>query len=41
MDIRLLGRICIIGSLIAMADGVRLVVSGHQDIPGVRDLDTL
>lgn len=41
MSIRLLGSLCIIASLIAMADGARLVATGHQDIPGVRDLDTI
>ena len=41
MNTRLLGWLCIIGSLIAIADGLRLVISGHQDIAGVRELDTL
>jgi len=41
MDTRLLGRLCIIASLIAAIDGVRLVLTGHRDIPGFRDLDTI
>ena len=41
MDTRSLGRFCIIASLIAAVDGVRLVLTSHQDIPGFRDLDTI
>ena len=41
MNTRLLGRLCIIGSLIAVADGIRLVLTGHQDVPGFRHLDTI
>ncbi len=37
----MLGRLCIIGSLIAVADGIRLVLTGHQDVPGFRHLDTI
>jgi hypothetical protein len=35
---RLLGTLCVVGSAICMANAVRLVVTGHLDIPGFRDL---
>ena len=41
MDIRLLGKLCIVFSGIAIVDGIRLVLIGHEDTVGFRDLDTL
>jgi len=41
MNTRLLGRLSIIASAIMMANGVRLVVTGHQDTPGFLNLDTI
>ena len=41
MNTRLLGSLCIIGSLIAIADGVRNVIIGHQSVAGVRHFDTI
>ena len=41
MNTRLLGRLSIIASTVMLANGVRLVVTGHQDIPGFLDLDTI
>jgi hypothetical protein len=38
MNSRVLGWLCILGSLIGMADGARLAVTGHLDIPGFRDV---
>ena len=41
LDSRGLGFACVVGSSIAVADGVRLIVTRHQDIPGFRDIDTV
>lgn len=41
MNTRLLGLFGIVGSLIQVGDGLRLVVTGHKDIPGFRHLDTV
>ena len=38
---RSLGTLCIIGSLIGIADGVRLVILGRQLTPGIQTLDTM
>jgi hypothetical protein len=40
MNSRLLGTLCIAGSLIAMADGIRLVMLGRQLPPGLQQLDS-
>ena len=36
---RTLGLACMVGSSIALVDGLRLVATGHKDIPGFRDID--
>ncbi len=41
MNSRTLGLACMVGSGVAALDGVRLILSRHQDIPGFRDVDTL
>ena len=41
MNTRMLGRLAIIASAVMIANGVRLVVTGHQDIPGFLHLDTI
>ena len=41
MNTRLFAIICVIGSFVAIADGLRLVGTGHQDISGYRHLDTI
>jgi hypothetical protein len=38
MNSRVLGWLCVVGSTIGMADGVRLIATGHLDIPGFRDV---
>ena len=37
---RLLGTLCIVGSVIALADGIRLVMLGRQLGPGLQQLDS-
>ena len=41
MNTRLLGTLSIIASAIMIADGVRLVMTGHQSVSGFRDHDTI
>jgi hypothetical protein len=41
MNTRLLGTLCIAGSLIAMADGVRRVMLGKPLTPGIQVLDNI